>query len=62
MDDLNKQYKAIVRSMKLKSLEEIDKLKEKNRQLEYIIEAKEKRIDKMQAIFSQKMNSLEADF
>ena len=42
MNNLNKQYKTIVRSMKLKSLEEIDKLREKNAQLEYIIEAKEK--------------------
>ena len=37
MDNLNKQYKTIVRNVKLKSWEKIAKLKKENRQLESLI-------------------------
>ena len=37
MDDLNKQYKTIVRNVKLKSWEKIAKLKKENKQLEPLI-------------------------
>ena len=43
MDNLNKQYKTIVRNVKLKSWEKIAKLKKENKQLESLIEKKKKK-------------------
>ena len=62
MDDLNKQYKAIVRNVKLKSWQKIAKLEKENRLLESQIEKKEESIEKIKEEYTNKLNSLETDF